>query len=148
MIVSKKLLVLSAAHSPKSIEGSSAQRANELTARLGWKCEPVRGIDELRGRLASGDADLVLLEGIEAVRRMLEDRPVSEETSLAEVEKRHILFVLGSTNGNKTAAARVLGIDTKTLYNKLKSYTLARAMPPPQPQSRQTAGAMMHASGR
>jgi DNA-binding NtrC family response regulator len=108
----------------------------------------VRGIDELRGRLASGDAELVLLEGTEAVRRMLEDRPISEETSLAEVEKRHILFVLGSTNGNKTAAARVLGIDTKTLYNKLKSYTLARAMPPPHPQARQSAGAMMQASGR
>ena len=41
---------------------------------------------------------------------------------LAEVEKRHIQRVLASTGGNKTRAARVLGIDTKTLYNKLKSY--------------------------
>jgi DNA-binding NtrC family response regulator len=41
---------------------------------------------------------------------------------LAEVEKRHIMRVLASTGGNKTRAARILGIDTKTLYNKLKSY--------------------------
>jgi DNA-binding NtrC family response regulator len=41
---------------------------------------------------------------------------------LAEVEKRHIQRVLASTSGNKTRAARILGIDTKTLYNKLKSY--------------------------
>ena len=41
---------------------------------------------------------------------------------LAEVEKRHIMRVLSSTGGNKTRAARILGIDTKTLYNKLKAY--------------------------
>ena len=41
---------------------------------------------------------------------------------LAEVEKRHLQRVLASTGGNKTRAARILGIDTKTLYNKLKSY--------------------------
>ena len=41
---------------------------------------------------------------------------------LAEIEKRHIMRVLSSTGGNKTRAARSLGIDTKTLYNKLKAY--------------------------
>ena len=44
--------------------------------------------------------------------------------SLAEIEKRHILRVLASTGGNKTRAAKILGIDTKTLYNKLKAYKL------------------------
>ncbi len=41
---------------------------------------------------------------------------------LEEVERRHILEVLQRCGGNRTRAARVLGVDPKTLYNKLKSY--------------------------
>ena len=43
----------------------------------------------------------------------------------ALTQKRHILRVLSSTGGNKTRAAKILGIDTKTLYNKLKAYNAA-----------------------
>lgn len=39
---------------------------------------------------------------------------------LAEVEKQHILRVLDSAGGNKTKAAEILGIDRKTLREKLK----------------------------
>lgn len=39
-----------------------------------------------------------------------------------EVERRHILSVLEAVSGNKTLAARVLGLDRKTLYRKLKQY--------------------------
>lgn len=45
-----------------------------------------------------------------------------EETSLLtlkEVEKNHILKVLSATNNNKTQAAKILGIDRKTLRQKL-----------------------------
>ena len=41
--------------------------------------------------------------------------------SLAEMERQHILRVLESTGQNKTRAAEVLGIDRKTLREKLKS---------------------------
>ncbi|MFL0354551.1 sigma-54 dependent transcriptional regulator [Xanthomarina sp. GH4-25] len=45
-----------------------------------------------------------------------------EETllSLKEVEKKHILKVLASTNNNKTQAAKILQIDRKTLSEKIK----------------------------
>ncbi len=43
-------------------------------------------------------------------------------TPLAEVERRHILRVLEANEGNKLRTARVLGINVKTLYNKLKAY--------------------------
>jgi DNA-binding NtrC family response regulator len=42
--------------------------------------------------------------------------------SLDEMVRRHILKVLQRLGGNRTRAARVLGVDPKTLYNKLKAY--------------------------
>ncbi len=56
--------------------------------------------------------------------------PVSSQAtpSLAlhneEMEKRQILDALRQTNNNKSKAAILLGIDRKTLYNKLKLYNL------------------------
>lgn len=43
---------------------------------------------------------------------------------LAEVEKQHIRKVLQHTNGNKTEAARLLGIGLTTLYRKIEEYGL------------------------
>ena len=47
---------------------------------------------------------------------------VSEATSLQEVEKQQILKTLEETGGNKSEAARRLGITRKTLQNKLQKY--------------------------
>jgi len=44
--------------------------------------------------------------------------------TLADVERRHIMRVFNACGGNKTAAARALGIAVKTLYNKLEAWGL------------------------
>lgn len=44
--------------------------------------------------------------------------------TLDEVEKQYILDVLNSLGGNKSKAAKTLGVDRKTLHNKLKLYDL------------------------
>jgi len=44
---------------------------------------------------------------------------------LAEVEREHILRTLRSVHSNKAAAARILGLDRKTLYRKLKGYEIS-----------------------
>tara|TARA_R110002072_G_scaffold174303_7_gene329620 strand:- start:64614 stop:64943 length:330 start_codon:yes stop_codon:yes gene_type:complete len=81
-------------------------------------------VDELRGRIEGAEFDYVLVESSSEIQRLIAENNIEETLTLplAEVEKRHIQRVLASTGGNKTRAARVLGIDTKTLYNKLKSY--------------------------
>jgi DNA-binding NtrC family response regulator len=44
--------------------------------------------------------------------------------TLEEVERRHIARVLTRQNGNKVRSARVLDINVKTLYNKIRYYKL------------------------
>jgi two-component system response regulator HydG len=41
---------------------------------------------------------------------------------LEEVERRYILRVLDAVAGNKSVAARVLGVERKTLYRKLEEW--------------------------
>ncbi len=47
-----------------------------------------------------------------------------EPRSLAEVQKEHLIRTLRYTDGKKAPAARLLGIDVKTLYNKIKAYEI------------------------
>ncbi|HEX9201598.1 MAG TPA: sigma-54 dependent transcriptional regulator [Acidobacteriaceae bacterium] len=56
-----------------------------------------------------------------------DDRTVSVEvgTTVDEAERQLILKTLHSTHNNKTRAAEILGITTKTLQNKLKEYSSA-----------------------
>ncbi len=53
----------------------------------------------------------------------LEDTPESEPVSLAEAERQAIERALAATGGNKTQAARLLGITPKTLNAKLTLYS-------------------------
>ena len=45
-----------------------------------------------------------------------------EPSSLEELEKKYIRFVLRRTKGKKTKAAEILGINRKTLGLKIKKY--------------------------
>lgn len=121
MAIGKRLLVYST-RDPKA----SALMAS--TADWGCLVTSCETADDLRGRVEGGDYDMVLVEDSAVLRRFVaEADPTGEvlRTPLAEIEKRHILRVLSSTGGNKTRAAKTLGIDTKTLYNKLKAYGAA-----------------------
>jgi len=45
-----------------------------------------------------------------------------ENLTLEHITKRHILSVLDSVDGNKQQAAVILGVDSSTIYRKLKEY--------------------------
>ena len=55
----------------------------------------------------------------------------SEYGQLKDLEKNHILKVLQSTSGNKTQAAKMLGISVRNLYRKMEQYgVMGNANPP------------------
>jgi len=52
--------------------------------------------------------------------------------TMEEMERRYVRQVLEAVRGNKTHAARILGIDRRSLYRRLESpYEASRAVPPP-----------------
>jgi len=106
------------------------QTAGGLVEACGpWRCrvQVCATVEELKGAIEGGEFDFVVVEDSKSLRALVSDDDGSRllETPLAELEKRHIMRVLASTGGNKTRASKILGIDTKTLYNKLKTYSAA-----------------------
>jgi len=49
---------------------------------------------------------------------------VAKQLTLRDLEREYIDKVLASTHGNKTEAARILGVDRTTLYRKLEEYKI------------------------
>ncbi len=112
----------------KPIEGISPVAGAKLLA-YGWP----GNVRELRNAIARAVAltrttEIVVEDLPEKIRRYHGSRVVfdgenpEELVSLEELEKRYLLHVLKVLGGNRTLVSRVLGVDRKTLYNKLKKY--------------------------
>ena len=54
----------------------------------------------------------------------------SEPPPLETIEREHILDVLRQVNGNRMAAAKVLGISRRALYRRLDRHRLGDEAPP------------------
>ena len=82
---------------------NAVERAVVLNAGLRWiSFEPPAG---------NGPAPPAVLE-----------RARQERWDLARLEREYILSVLDEVRGHRGRAARILGIDRRTLYRKLKGY--------------------------
>jgi two-component system response regulator HydG len=69
------------------------------------------------------DQDFSILQpSIQQPTPTLSDFDTIDNISLEDVEKTAILRMLESVDGNKSEAARRLGITRKTLHKKLKKY--------------------------
>lgn len=55
---------------------------------------------------------------------------------LAQVEIEHILATIQFTEGNKNRAAKILGIDRRTLYRKLDRHRAQKPLYEPRPKGR------------
>ena len=70
------------------------------------------GVEDLPEKIRNFQGSQVFIGG---------DDP-TEMVELEEIERRYIQHVLGAVGSNKTMAARILGLDRKTLYRKLRQY--------------------------
>jgi two-component system response regulator HydG len=75
------------------------------------------GPDDLHDSLRSAAPTLVL-----ASPSLPSDPGADTLLPLAEIERRHVLRVLEAVDGNKRTAARILGLDRRTLYRRLEQY--------------------------
>jgi DNA-binding NtrC family response regulator len=81
----------------------------------------VRELENLVQRLlVMHEGDVIEVSDLPASMRFSIPSGAGVQRTLAEVEAEHIRAVLQSVQGNKTLAAKILGIDRKTLREKLK----------------------------
>jgi len=81
----------------------------------------VRELENIIQRLVvMTDGDLIEVPDLPPLMRFSALREMKPIRTLAEMEAEYIRTVLASTGGNKTQAAKTLGIDRKTLREKLK----------------------------
>nr|MBC8485330.1 sigma-54-dependent Fis family transcriptional regulator [Bacteroidota bacterium] len=86
----------------------------------------VRELENLIQRLvAMTEGEIIEKSDLPSIMRFSAVREIGLERTLAEVEAEHIRNVLTALDGNKTKAAALLGIDRKTLREKLKRYSIS-----------------------
>ena len=81
-----------------------------------------------RAVILSSDQKLILPNALNLSLHAQETEAPTEEEALLNLEtleKRHILRVLKAMKGNRTKAASLLAISTRTLSNKLKQYAIS-----------------------
>jgi two-component system response regulator HydG len=83
----------------------------------------VRELENIVQRLVvMAEGEEIDVPSLPVSMRFSAPRPASIHRPLAEVEAEHVRAVLASVDDNKTLAAKILGIDRKTLREKLKHF--------------------------
>jgi two-component system, NtrC family, response regulator AtoC len=128
LLLAQHFLCLFAPASGKRITGLSSEAARKLLD-YPWPGN-VRELQNCLERAValSEHEEIVIADLPDRIRRFHCAGPSTDYghavplVSLEEVERRHILQVLETSSGNKSRAAKILGLDRKTLYRKLEAY--------------------------
>ncbi len=104
----------------KSIKGIE-EKAFEVLKKYDWpgNVRELENVIELAVILC--DKDYIGLEHL-AIPSTNNKAIDNESLKLSDIERNHILKVLQITDWNQTKASKLLGIDRKTLYHKIKRY--------------------------
>ncbi len=104
-----------------------SQRALEALRRHNWPGN-VRELQNLVQRLViMSEQETIDVIDLPPLMRFSLGGAERLDRTLAEVEAEHIRNVMSGTAGNKTRAAEILGIDRKTLRQKLRQYEIEEA---------------------
>jgi two-component system response regulator HydG len=95
-----------------SWQGNVRELRNVMERAVALTCYEKIAVEDLPAKVREYHSDQVFIGG---------DDP-TELAPLDEIEQRYILHVLKTVGGNKAMAARILRLDRKTLYRKLKQY--------------------------
>jgi two-component system response regulator HydG len=106
--------------------------AIEALTRHAWPGNAREVENVIERALVLGRGDVLSIEDLPDTLRARSVRFAAAGTPprpLSEVERDHIERTLRAVNGNKAAAARLLGFDRKTLYRKLGLYGIGQVRP-------------------
>lgn len=104
---------------------SFSPAARELLQRHTWKGNARELRNTIERAVILSDSDEIRPEDL-PYEVQQQRAGAAPQLSLAAVEQQHIRKILAYADGNKTRAAKVLGIGLATLYRKLDEYGLAR----------------------
>ena len=142
LLLAQSFLARQAARSGKKVEGLTPQVAERLTG-YDWPGN-VRELENCIERAVALTAhDRLVVEDLPpAIRGARSDAPPTLVPhapdpallpTLEAVERRYVLHVLEQVRGNKSSAAKILGLDRRTLYRKLERYQLDPGGPEDDP---------------
>jgi two-component system, NtrC family, response regulator AtoC len=125
--------------SGKAVQGLSIEAQTKLLA-YDWPGNVRQLENTIERAVALTRGEQIMIEDLpERITRfdgstgVLSDVDLEHVRTLEQVERRHIEQAVKHAHGNKTRAAKALGIDRRTLYRKLERYAGGRptAVPPP-----------------
>ena len=129
LLLAQAFLERSAARNKKAVDGLSPPAARALM-EYDWPGNVRELENSMERAVASCRLSEITLDDlphrIQAPAGTLVVAPESrsEMTTLAEMERRYVQYVLGVFHGNKTHAARALGIDRRSLYRRIAQWQL------------------------
>jgi DNA-binding NtrC family response regulator len=128
LTLAQHFVVLFASRTGRNVKGISPAAAEKLTSypwpgnvRELQNCVE-RAVTLARYEELAGDDLPDRIRNYKSSHVLVAADDPSEFVPMEEVERRYILRVLEGMGGNKAAAARILGIERKTLYRKLEHF--------------------------
>ena len=98
-----------------------SERALQVLSQYQWPGNVRELVNVIQRLIIMSEEELIEVPDLPSLMRFSALRVPGLNRTLAEVEAEHISNVLACVGGNKTKAAEILGIDRKTLREKLKS---------------------------